>query len=512
MGCPACTTPADADFHFHFDRPHHAMPAFLPSASPAPNGSATANSRPPCAPRTAAQAQGWEDDPDLAASGWDPTGNEGEGVGGQEERARTGRETHLWWHSRGVPGYSPSRIRGSGRDGSRAPPSSAVLVAVSTVAHPLRSRLFPLLIPSRPRPRPRPSLPSPLPASPSPRLGTHPSSLIPVLRLLPYLRVLPPARSPSSLFPTIRSHPAPAPLFTSFHLPVLSSLPFDPTPPPRLSRPSTHRPSLPSSLPSIFHPCPTFSTNTPADTSFVASKTRVIFQPTFDTTQTIYWGGHWLRVRRGRGSDGGGGWRRRLRGLRTGGGRGIAYGMPAVRGAATIVARSNTILKALVLQAKREYEAEAVHRIQVGAFASLRRLGEHLPSTDLRTPALLTYLHLPLPLPFLPSHSSFLHLPLPSLPALPAPSLLSLPLFTYDARLRIPHPRFLHPPLASTASTCPLPLLPSFLPLRPSLPPLPSFLSLPPLPLSSPIPLPRLSLLALPLSLSPAHPHLPTLD
>ncbi|KAF8157435.1 BCS1 N terminal-domain-containing protein [Mycena galopus ATCC 62051] len=36
-----------------------------------------------------------------------------------------------------------------------------------------------------------------------------------------------------------------------------------------------------------------------------ASKTRVIFQPTFDTTHTIYWRGHWLRVRRGRGSDGG---------------------------------------------------------------------------------------------------------------------------------------------------------------------------------------------------------------
>jgi chaperone BCS1 len=31
----------------------------------------------------------------------------------------------------------------------------------------------------------------------------------------------------------------------------------------------------------------------------------------------------------------------------------------------SVVARSNTILKQLVLQAKREYEAEAVHRVQI---------------------------------------------------------------------------------------------------------------------------------------------------
>ncbi|KAJ7502638.1 hypothetical protein B0H11DRAFT_645371 [Mycena galericulata] len=71
------------------------------------------------------------------------------------------------------------------------------------------------------------------------------------------------------------------------------------------------------------------------------SKTRVIFQPTFDTTHTIYWRQHWLRVKRGRGQDGG--------------------EVLSV----SVVARSNTILKALVLQAKREYEAEAVHRIQI---------------------------------------------------------------------------------------------------------------------------------------------------
>jgi chaperone BCS1 len=35
-------------------------------------------------------------------------------------------------------------------------------------------------------------------------------------------------------------------------------------------------------------------------------KTRVVFQPTFDTTHTIYYKGHWLRVRRGRKQDGSG--------------------------------------------------------------------------------------------------------------------------------------------------------------------------------------------------------------
>lgn len=35
-------------------------------------------------------------------------------------------------------------------------------------------------------------------------------------------------------------------------------------------------------------------------------KTRVVFQPTFDTTHTIYYKGHWLRVSRGRKTDGSG--------------------------------------------------------------------------------------------------------------------------------------------------------------------------------------------------------------
>ena len=33
-------------------------------------------------------------------------------------------------------------------------------------------------------------------------------------------------------------------------------------------------------------------------------KTRVVFQPTFDTTHTIYYRGHWLRIRRSRKTDG----------------------------------------------------------------------------------------------------------------------------------------------------------------------------------------------------------------
>ncbi|KAF5346690.1 hypothetical protein D9756_010360 [Leucocoprinus leucothites] len=70
-------------------------------------------------------------------------------------------------------------------------------------------------------------------------------------------------------------------------------------------------------------------------------KTRVVFQPTLDTTHTIFYRGHWLRVRRGRKPDG------------------------CEQLSISVVARSNTILKQLVLQAKREYEAEAIHRIQI---------------------------------------------------------------------------------------------------------------------------------------------------
>ncbi|KAG5647188.1 hypothetical protein DXG03_001147 [Asterophora parasitica] len=81
----------------------------------------------------------------------------------------------------------------------------------------------------------------------------------------------------------------------------------------------------------------------PADDDDIPGKvtTRVVFQPTFDTTHTIYYRGHWLRVRRSRKNDG--------------------TEMLSI----SVVARSNTILKQLVLQAKKEYEAEAIHRIQI---------------------------------------------------------------------------------------------------------------------------------------------------
>ncbi|KAH7923162.1 P-loop containing nucleoside triphosphate hydrolase protein [Leucogyrophana mollusca] len=72
-------------------------------------------------------------------------------------------------------------------------------------------------------------------------------------------------------------------------------------------------------------------------------KTRVVFQPTFDTTHTIYYKGHWLRVRRSKKTDG--------------------SGCEVL--SISVVARNNSILKQLVLQAKKEYEAEAIHRIQI---------------------------------------------------------------------------------------------------------------------------------------------------
>ncbi|KAA1474083.1 P-loop containing nucleoside triphosphate hydrolase protein [Dentipellis sp. KUC8613] len=76
------------------------------------------------------------------------------------------------------------------------------------------------------------------------------------------------------------------------------------------------------------------------------TRTRVVFQPTFDTTHTIFYRGHWLRVKRGRKSNG--------------------YEVLSIRHVPPhVVARNNSILKQLVLQAKKEYEAEAVHRIQI---------------------------------------------------------------------------------------------------------------------------------------------------
>ncbi|KAH9940364.1 P-loop containing nucleoside triphosphate hydrolase protein [Epithele typhae] len=71
-------------------------------------------------------------------------------------------------------------------------------------------------------------------------------------------------------------------------------------------------------------------------------KTRVVFQPTPNTTHTIYYRGHLLRVKRWRKGD---------------------TGSEVI--SVSVVARNNSILKQLVLQAKKEYEAEAVHRIQI---------------------------------------------------------------------------------------------------------------------------------------------------
>lgn len=42
----------------------------------------------------------------------------------------------------------------------------------------------------------------------------------------------------------------------------------------------------------------------PDDQTPGMAKTRVIFQPTFDSTHTIFYRGHWLRVRRSRKTDG----------------------------------------------------------------------------------------------------------------------------------------------------------------------------------------------------------------
>ena len=72
-------------------------------------------------------------------------------------------------------------------------------------------------------------------------------------------------------------------------------------------------------------------------------KTRVVFQPTTNTTHTIFYRGHWLRIHRGRKQD----------------------GSNSEILSVSVVARSNSILKQLVLEAKKAYEAEAVHRIQI---------------------------------------------------------------------------------------------------------------------------------------------------
>ncbi|KAG6865648.1 hypothetical protein C0991_000567 [Blastosporella zonata] len=73
-------------------------------------------------------------------------------------------------------------------------------------------------------------------------------------------------------------------------------------------------------------------------------KRTVAFMPSLDTTHTIYYRGHWLRITRTK--------------------RYPDYG----HGSAlkiSVVARNNDILKKLVLEAKREYEKDAEHRVHI---------------------------------------------------------------------------------------------------------------------------------------------------
>ncbi|KAH9913084.1 uncharacterized protein BXZ73DRAFT_107061 [Epithele typhae] len=73
-------------------------------------------------------------------------------------------------------------------------------------------------------------------------------------------------------------------------------------------------------------------------------KRRVAIVPSMDTTHTIYYRGHWLRITRTK--------------------RFQDYGSCAEL-KISVVARSNDILKRLVLEAKREYEKDAEHRVHI---------------------------------------------------------------------------------------------------------------------------------------------------
>ncbi|KAF8196836.1 hypothetical protein K438DRAFT_1585915 [Mycena galopus ATCC 62051] len=73
-------------------------------------------------------------------------------------------------------------------------------------------------------------------------------------------------------------------------------------------------------------------------------KRKVAFQPSIDTTHTIYYRGHWLRITRTK--------------------RFPEYG----HGSAlkiSVVARNNDILKKLVMEAKKDYEKDAEHRVHI---------------------------------------------------------------------------------------------------------------------------------------------------
>ncbi|KAF5374014.1 hypothetical protein D9615_009926 [Tricholomella constricta] len=71
-------------------------------------------------------------------------------------------------------------------------------------------------------------------------------------------------------------------------------------------------------------------------------KRKVAFMPSLDTTHTIYYRGHWLRITRTK--------------------RYPDYDQGVSSLKISVVARNNDILKKLVLEAKREYEKDAEHR------------------------------------------------------------------------------------------------------------------------------------------------------
>ncbi|KAL6301727.1 P-loop containing nucleoside triphosphate hydrolase protein [Sparassis latifolia] len=73
-------------------------------------------------------------------------------------------------------------------------------------------------------------------------------------------------------------------------------------------------------------------------------KRKVAIVPSLDTTHTIYYRGHWLRITRTK--------------------RFQDYGSYAEL-KISVVARNNDILKRLVLEAKREYEKDAEHRVHI---------------------------------------------------------------------------------------------------------------------------------------------------
>ncbi|KAF7309476.1 p-loop containing nucleoside triphosphate hydrolase protein [Mycena indigotica] len=69
----------------------------------------------------------------------------------------------------------------------------------------------------------------------------------------------------------------------------------------------------------------------------------VAFMPSLDTTHTIYYRGHWLRITRTK--------------------RYPDYGGASLK--ISVVARNNDILKKLVLEARRDYEKDAEHRVHI---------------------------------------------------------------------------------------------------------------------------------------------------